>query len=193
MRPSISRLTQAMSKSQLRLREGVDALPAVPRTLVTLYHLEELSITEIATITGMSEGTIKSHLFRARLSLRDWLRSTRRECTMKNPERSAALARALAAQTDGLPKEFAKQVAALAEAESRSSPLSWNDVGLIGAFVAMIGVCVAGWVTFGAKESGSAEWFDPVVGAVTSQPWLVIGVVGVVFVQLMTFRRRATA
>ena len=56
-----------------RLREGVDALPAVPRTLVTLYHLEELSITEIAMITGMSEGTIKSHLFRARLSLREWL------------------------------------------------------------------------------------------------------------------------
>jgi RNA polymerase sigma factor (sigma-70 family) len=57
-----------------RLREGVDALPAVPRTVVTLFHLEELSIAEIATITGMSEGTIKSHLYRARLSLRDWLR-----------------------------------------------------------------------------------------------------------------------
>jgi len=60
-------------QTALRLREGVDALPAIPRTLVTLYHLEELSISEIATITGMSEGTIKSHLFRARLSLRDWL------------------------------------------------------------------------------------------------------------------------
>jgi RNA polymerase sigma factor (sigma-70 family) len=58
----------------IRLREGVDALAAVPRTLVTLFHLDELSIAEIATITGMSEGTIKSHLFRARLSLRDWLR-----------------------------------------------------------------------------------------------------------------------
>jgi RNA polymerase sigma factor (sigma-70 family) len=57
-----------------RLREGVDALPAVPRTVVTLFHLEELSIAEIATITGMNEGTIKSHLFRARLTLRDWLR-----------------------------------------------------------------------------------------------------------------------
>jgi RNA polymerase sigma-70 factor (ECF subfamily) len=56
------------------LRAGVDALPPVPRTLVTLYHLEELPIGEIATITGMSEGTIKSHLFRARSSLRDWLR-----------------------------------------------------------------------------------------------------------------------
>jgi RNA polymerase sigma factor (sigma-70 family) len=57
-----------------RLREGVDALPAVPRTLVTLYHLEELPICDIATITGMSEGTIKSHLFRARATLGDWLR-----------------------------------------------------------------------------------------------------------------------
>jgi RNA polymerase sigma-70 factor (ECF subfamily) len=57
-----------------RLREAVQALPAVPRTLVTLYHLEELSIPDIATITGISEGTIKSHLFRARSSLRDSLR-----------------------------------------------------------------------------------------------------------------------
>jgi RNA polymerase sigma factor (sigma-70 family) len=57
-----------------RLRQGVDALPAVSRTLVTLYHLEELPIHDIATITGMSEGTIKSHLFRARRTLGDWLR-----------------------------------------------------------------------------------------------------------------------
>jgi RNA polymerase sigma-70 factor (ECF subfamily) len=56
-----------------RLREAVAALPSVPRTLVTLYHLEELPIPEIAIITGMSEGTIKSHLFRARASLRAWL------------------------------------------------------------------------------------------------------------------------
>jgi RNA polymerase sigma factor (sigma-70 family) len=57
-----------------RLRAAVQALPAVPRTLVTLYHLEELSIPDISAITGMNEGTIKSHLFRARSSLRDWLR-----------------------------------------------------------------------------------------------------------------------
>jgi RNA polymerase sigma factor (sigma-70 family) len=57
-----------------RLRAAVQSLPAVPRTLVTLYHLEELSIPDISVITGMNEGTIKSHLFRARSSLRDWLR-----------------------------------------------------------------------------------------------------------------------
>jgi hypothetical protein len=112
---------------------------------------------------------------------------------MKDPERSAALARALAAQTDGLPKEFAKQVATLAEADGTSIHLSWNDVGLLGAFVVMIGVCVAGWLTFETQEVGGAEWFGPVVGAMMSQPWLVIGVVGVAIVQLLTFRRRATA
>jgi RNA polymerase sigma factor (sigma-70 family) len=71
-----SDLEAASADAQLaaRLREGVDALPAVPRTLVTLYHLEELPIHEIAEITGMSEGTIKSHLFRARRNLGDWLR-----------------------------------------------------------------------------------------------------------------------
>jgi RNA polymerase sigma-70 factor (ECF subfamily) len=55
------------------VRAAVAALSAVPRTLVTLYHLEELSIPEIATITGMTEGTIKSHLFRARATLRERL------------------------------------------------------------------------------------------------------------------------
>ena len=57
-----------------RLRAAVQALPPVSRTLVTLYHLEEIQIADIATITGMNEGTIKSHLFRARASLREWLR-----------------------------------------------------------------------------------------------------------------------
>ncbi|MEO8017012.1 MAG: sigma-70 family RNA polymerase sigma factor [Pseudomonadota bacterium] len=56
-----------------RVRAGVDALPPIPRTLLTLFHLEEMPVAEIALITGMSEGTIKSHLFRGRLRLKDWL------------------------------------------------------------------------------------------------------------------------
>ena len=40
------------------------------RSMLTLYHLDELTIPEIARITGKSEGTVKSHLFRARLRLR---------------------------------------------------------------------------------------------------------------------------
>lgn len=55
---------------QRRLHAAIEALPPLPRTLLTLYHLEELPIAEIAQITGLAAGTIKSHLFRARLRLR---------------------------------------------------------------------------------------------------------------------------
>ncbi|HEV7607978.1 MAG TPA: hypothetical protein VGO61_11605 [Steroidobacteraceae bacterium] len=112
---------------------------------------------------------------------------------MKTPERSAALARALMSETDGLPKDFAAQVAALAEAGGPAWHLSWNDVGLLGAFVTMIGVCVAGWVRFGAQEAGGEEWLGTIVGAMLSHPWLVIGIAGVAMVQGLTFRRRATS
>jgi RNA polymerase sigma factor (sigma-70 family) len=53
-----------------RLAEAVTALPPLQRTLVTLYHLEELGIAEVAQITGLPEGTVKNYLFRARLRLR---------------------------------------------------------------------------------------------------------------------------
>jgi RNA polymerase sigma factor (sigma-70 family) len=55
------------------LEAALAALPPVPRALVTLYHAEELGIPEIARITGLPEGTIKSHLFRTRKLLRDRL------------------------------------------------------------------------------------------------------------------------
>jgi RNA polymerase sigma-70 factor (ECF subfamily) len=55
------------------LHAAIEALPPLQRTLLTLYHLDELSIPEIATITGLAEGTIKSHLFRTRKQLRDLL------------------------------------------------------------------------------------------------------------------------
>ena len=47
--------------------------PPLPRTVLTLYHLDELSIPEIAQVTGLAAGTIKSHLFRTRLKLRETL------------------------------------------------------------------------------------------------------------------------
>jgi RNA polymerase sigma-70 factor (ECF subfamily) len=55
------------------LHAAIETLPPLQRTLLTLYHLDELSIPEIATITGLAEGTIKSHLFRTRKQLRDLL------------------------------------------------------------------------------------------------------------------------
>jgi RNA polymerase sigma-70 factor (ECF subfamily) len=57
------------------LHEALEALPPLQRTLVTMYHLDELSLAEIGAITGLANGTIKSHLFRTRLQLRQVLES----------------------------------------------------------------------------------------------------------------------
>lgn len=52
------------------LHAEIEALPPLQRTVLTLYHLEEVPIGEIARITGLTAGTIKSHLFRCRARLR---------------------------------------------------------------------------------------------------------------------------
>ena len=55
------------------LHAAIETLPPLQRTLLTLYHLDEVPIAEIARITGLAEGTIKSHLFRGRKRLREAL------------------------------------------------------------------------------------------------------------------------
>ena len=55
------------------LHAAIETLPPLQRTLLTLYHLDEVPIGEIARITGLAEGTIKSHLFRSRQRLREVL------------------------------------------------------------------------------------------------------------------------
>ncbi len=53
------------------LTKAIDQLPPLYKTLITLYHLEELPNKEIAEITNLPEGTIKSYLYRARKLLKD--------------------------------------------------------------------------------------------------------------------------
>lgn len=53
------------------LNEELAKLPPLYKTLITLYHLEELPNKEISEITNLPEGTIKSYLYRARKILKD--------------------------------------------------------------------------------------------------------------------------
>ena len=53
------------------LIKEIDKLPPLYKTLITLYHLEELPNKEISEITNLPEGTIKSYLYRARNILKD--------------------------------------------------------------------------------------------------------------------------
>lgn len=52
------------------MQEAIAELDEDQRTLVILRDVEELSIEEISEITGWPDGTIKSRLHRARLTLR---------------------------------------------------------------------------------------------------------------------------
>lgn len=53
------------------LTQEINKLPPLYKTLITLYHLEELPNKEIVEITNLPEGTIKSYLSRARKILKD--------------------------------------------------------------------------------------------------------------------------
>lgn len=55
------------------LKREIEGLSPMYRTLITLYHNEDQSYVEIAQITGLPEGTVKSYLFRARKALKDKL------------------------------------------------------------------------------------------------------------------------
>jgi RNA polymerase sigma-70 factor, ECF subfamily len=59
----------AAKERQVMLRHAMDALDEEHRLLVVLRDIEGLSYEEIAQITEQPEGTVKSRLHRARISL----------------------------------------------------------------------------------------------------------------------------
>jgi len=61
----------------LELSQIMDRLPEIQRTAITLFYLQEKSVGEVALMMGMPEGTVKSHLHRARLALGEIIKETR--------------------------------------------------------------------------------------------------------------------
>jgi len=57
----------------LDLEQAIAALPAGARTILVLHDIEGYRHEEIATLTGLSIGTSKSQLFRARKLMREAL------------------------------------------------------------------------------------------------------------------------
>ena len=56
------------------MTQAVLSLPARYRIPIHLYYYEDYSVAEIARILRKQEGTVKSHLFRARNLLRERLK-----------------------------------------------------------------------------------------------------------------------
>ena len=53
-----------------RLGAALRALPLLEREALSLFHLEGLSLRQVAEVTAVPEGTVKSRLHRARRLLR---------------------------------------------------------------------------------------------------------------------------
>ncbi len=49
----------------------IDLLPPHYKTILTLYHVDQMNYNEIGEITNLPEGTVKSYLFRARNLLKE--------------------------------------------------------------------------------------------------------------------------
>lgn len=63
------------SDTRLDLWEAVRRLPVRQRSCVVLRYLEDMNDAEIAKVLGCSNGTVKTHMFRARASLQRMLGS----------------------------------------------------------------------------------------------------------------------
>jgi len=67
--------SQALEQKELRkaLTNALNTLPEKYRTVLILRDVQHLSITETATMLGLSEANVKTRLCRARLQMRDAL------------------------------------------------------------------------------------------------------------------------
>ena len=57
---------QAAGDTSHDVKVAMAQLGETERTLVTLFYIEDLPLKQIATITGLNQNTIRSHLHRAR-------------------------------------------------------------------------------------------------------------------------------
>lgn len=53
------------------LQDEINKLSPVYKTLIVLYHQEDMSYDEMTQITGLPQGTVKNYLFRARKALKE--------------------------------------------------------------------------------------------------------------------------
>jgi len=68
---------RALAGERLRaVWEAMEKLPGRQRTVFLLRFVEDMDLLEIASATGMKEGTVKAHLFRALHAVRERVRRT---------------------------------------------------------------------------------------------------------------------
>ena len=48
------------------VKTAMASLSDIERTVVTLFYIDDMPLKQVATITGLKESTLRSHLHRAR-------------------------------------------------------------------------------------------------------------------------------
>ena len=65
--------TGSIRPVDVALKASLARLPEVQRAIITLFYFEDRSVAEVAAMMGLPEGTVKSHLHRARRALGEML------------------------------------------------------------------------------------------------------------------------
>lgn len=65
--PGVARGSDVLNR--IELERCLERLPQIQREVITLFYLQEKSVDEVARMLDLPEGTVKSHLHRARLAL----------------------------------------------------------------------------------------------------------------------------
>ena len=60
---------------QVEIKQLLERLPEVQQQVITLFYLQDRSVEDVAHMLDLPEGTVKSHLHRARRALADLVRS----------------------------------------------------------------------------------------------------------------------
>ena len=63
------------SEAALDVKTAMAQLNEIERTVVTLFYIEDIPLKKVATITGLNENTLRSHLHRAKQKMAQTLKT----------------------------------------------------------------------------------------------------------------------
>ena len=67
--------TPETASKTLEIEQLLARLPEIQRQAITLFYLQERSVEEVARMLDLPEGTVKSHLHRARRTLAEMMKA----------------------------------------------------------------------------------------------------------------------
>ena len=65
--------TDSIGPLDVALKDALARLPDTQRAIIMMFYFEDRSVAEVAAMMGLPEGTVKSHLHRARRALGEML------------------------------------------------------------------------------------------------------------------------